>query len=111
MKLLRTLRRHLKSLSFNFSGFGCALAFYTAPIHTGGKFQIWKGQHSSYRHGYVVRALWLGFVVRWGPTTRIERYLKSPLQRAIQEANDGDYPDPVLERYLTGSPGLGKYGD
>lgn len=104
---MRRFIKRLKALSLNFSGFGCALALYTAPIHTGGAFQIWKGKHPSYSGGYVVRALWFGFVVRWGQLTRIQRYLKSPITRMIHEANDGDYVDEVLERYLTGSPGAG----
>lgn len=106
---MRRFIRHLKALSLNFSGFGIALAAYTAPVSYRGRFTYWKGQHSDYKSGYVVRLLWLGFVIRWNKLTQADkmaRYINSPLHKAIEQANDGDYPDPVWEQYLSGSPGL-----
>lgn len=39
---------------------------YTAPISPKGWLTVWRGKHSRYRGGFVVRALWLGLVIRWG---------------------------------------------
>lgn len=41
------------------------LTLYFAPAHHG-LFKVWRQKHPHWRGGFVVRLLWLGFVVRWG---------------------------------------------
>ncbi len=38
---------------------------YLAPISDRGLVACWRGKHSLYRKGYVLRVLWLGLVIRW----------------------------------------------
>ena len=38
-------------------------SLYLAPSRG---ITAWRGKHSSWRCGFVVRVLWLGIVVRWG---------------------------------------------
>lgn len=52
-------------------------SLYLAPISDKGWITVWKGKHSSWRHGFVVRVLWLGIVVRWG-------YVKKLMYRDIE---------------------------
>jgi len=47
--------------------------FYLAPISEKGLIAAWRGQHAQWRSGFVLRVLWLGFVVRWGYVKRKAR--------------------------------------
>lgn len=38
-------------------------SLYLAPLRG---ITAWRGKHSKWRSGFVVRVLWLGIVVRWG---------------------------------------------
>ena len=63
---------------------------YTAPIHPAGWFTAWGNKHPSWRRGFIVRALWFGFVVRWSRVPFWETP-RGKFLKAIEEANDGDY--------------------
>lgn len=39
---------------------------YFAPISASGLITAWRQRDQNYKHGFVVRVLWLGLVVRWG---------------------------------------------
>lgn len=44
---------------------------YLAPtISCEGMIAIWKGRHGGWKKGFVVRFLWLGFLLRWGKKHR-----------------------------------------
>jgi len=64
---------------------------YIAPtISPQGWITAWKNRHSSWKHGFVCRFLWLGFLFRWGKIP----YWQTPrgkLELMIEQANDGDY--------------------
>lgn len=51
---------------------------FTASIYLAPSKGItaWRGKHSHWRSGFIIRVLWLGFVVRWGLT--YEGYLAIP---------------------------------
>jgi len=63
---------------------------YIAPISDRGWFTAWAGRHTAWKYGFVVRALWFGWVLRWGyvPFTKRPEYR---LRQMIEQANDGDY--------------------
>ncbi len=46
---------------------------YLAPISAKGWITAWKGMHSDYRRGFVLRILWLGVVARWARLSKAER--------------------------------------
>lgn len=52
---------------------GCdiiATAYVVPTISHRGRFTCWKGQHATWKHGFVIRLLWFGFVARWGYVKR-----------------------------------------
>lgn len=82
-------------LELKFTGLGLTTTLYTASLSPRGLITAWKGQHERWKHGFVVRAFWLGFVVRWG---RIP-YSSTPRAKfwqIVEQANDGDYPRSYL---------------
>lgn len=77
-------------------------AIYTSPTFSeNGIIAAWKGKHSRWKHGFVVRVLWFGLVVRWGKVQSTWPYRRSMLDRLIEQANDGDYLPLELENFET----------
>ena len=74
-------------------------SLYLAPLHRtfhwyGWPGLAWWGKHSAWKHGFVVRLMWLGFVLRWGKipyAARPEYSRMRTWQNLIEQANDGDY--------------------
>jgi len=67
---------------------------YLAPIPPK-PIAAWGNKHTGWKHGFVARFLWLGYVLRWGKVpaeTEQARRRNRAFQHAIQQANDGDYP-------------------
>lgn len=72
------------------------ITLYLAPtISPNGKIAVWKGRHSGWKRGFVVRVLWLGFLVRWDRVQPFIPSLYSPLEWALRI--QGDYPLDFLE--------------
>lgn len=54
-------------MEITFKGLGVIATAYIVPtISHEGWVAAWKNRHSRWKHGFVVRILWLGFVLRWG---------------------------------------------
>jgi len=85
-------------MDLTFKGFGIITTIYVAPtISYKGWLTARKGQHSSWKHGFVCRFLWFGWLLRWGKIP----YYKTPrgqFEKLIEQANDGDYPPYFMEQ-------------
>lgn len=71
------------------------VSVYLAPIHHSGLVAAWGNKHTAWKSGFIVRVLWLGFVLRWGKLPAAQRQQREAQRRInylIQQANDGDYP-------------------
>lgn len=69
---------------------------YLAPTTSAeGWITAWKNRHSSWKHGFVVRVLWLGFILRWGKVKKAIPSQYSALERALSVQNA--YPTDFLE--------------
>lgn len=55
-------------MELKFKGLGFTWTLYAVPaISHNGWIAAWWGVDAKWKHGFVVRLLWLGFVLRWGP--------------------------------------------
>jgi hypothetical protein len=84
---------------------------YLAPIPPH-PISAWGNKHTGWRSGFIVRFLWLGYVLRWGkiPYAVAEtRRRQRAFSRAIQEANDGDYP--LTRSEIAGLLNYAEHGD
>jgi hypothetical protein len=77
-------------MDITFKGLGITTTLYWAPtISYRGWIAAWKGQHSDWKHGFVIRFLWLGYLLRWGKIKR--NNFRRQFENMIAQADDGDY--------------------
>ncbi len=88
-------------ITFKYERFTTTL--YLAPrISPKSKFTAWKGCHKGWTHGFVVRVLWLGFLLRWGKVKPVVPSIFSPLEWALNQMENGGYPRDLLDPIACG---------
>lgn len=79
-------------MDISFTGFGITTTIYTAPTKRQTPITSWKGKHSGWKSGFVVRFYRLGFILRWNKVPKLKASRRwTKLDDMIQQANDGDY--------------------
>lgn len=62
---------------------------YLAPsISPAGWITAWGNRHSSWKHGFVCRFLWFGWLVRWGKVRKPYKLVHYPWMHDVYELFD-----------------------